>query len=141
MARGIDHVVHAVHDLDAAAAVYDSLGFVVGGRNRHPWGTHNRIVQLAASYIELLTVAEPDVIPAHGARDFPVGAFNCDFLAHRQGLSMLALSGEGAADAESFRAAGIGDFSVFDFERETRRADGSPARLAFSLAFARDPKS
>ncbi len=34
MARGIDHVVHAVHDLDAAAALYRALGFQVGARNR-----------------------------------------------------------------------------------------------------------
>ena len=39
---------------------------------------------------------------------------------------MLVLEGKGAAaDAEAFRAAGIGDFDVFDFEREGKR----PGRL------------
>ena len=42
------------------------------------------------------------------------------------------------ADAEAFRAAGIGDFDVFDFEREGKRPDGSTVKVAFSLAFAQD---
>ena len=58
MPRGLDHIVHAVHDLDAAAAVYERLGFTVGARNRHPWGTHNRIVQLPGFFIEILAVGE-----------------------------------------------------------------------------------
>jgi catechol 2,3-dioxygenase-like lactoylglutathione lyase family enzyme len=57
MARGLDHIVHAVRDLDAAAALYRRLGFTVGARNQHPWGTHNYIVQLPGTFIELLTVA------------------------------------------------------------------------------------
>jgi len=36
MARGLDHIVHAVRDLDAAADLYRRLGFTVGARNRHP---------------------------------------------------------------------------------------------------------
>src|SRR3954463_8993471 len=111
MARGLDHIVHAVRDLDAAAARYAQLGFMVGARNRHPWGTHNRIVQLAGTYLELLTVAEPELIPAHQPGSFSFGAFNRDFLTGRQGLSMLAITGAGAADADRFRDAGIGDFS------------------------------
>ena len=38
----------------------------------------------------------------------------------------------------AFRAAGIGDFDVFDFEREGKRPDGSTVKVAFSLAFAQD---
>jgi catechol 2,3-dioxygenase-like lactoylglutathione lyase family enzyme len=57
MARGLDHIAHAVRDLDAAATLYGRLGFNVGARNRHPWGTHNRIVQLPGFFIELVTVA------------------------------------------------------------------------------------
>ena len=34
MARGLDHIVHAVHDLDAAGEAYARLGFTVGARNR-----------------------------------------------------------------------------------------------------------
>ena len=142
MARGVDHVVHAVHDLDAAAALYRALGFQVGARNRHPpsWGTQNRIVQLPGCFVELLTVAEPAGIAEHGLRFFSFGAFNRDVLARGPGLSMLALEGRKArADARAFREAGIGDFDVFDFEREGQRPDGTAIKVAFSLAFARDP--
>ena len=55
---------------------------------------------------------------------------------------MLALeSRDAAADNAAFRAAGIGDFETFRFEREGRSADGAPIRLAFSLVFATDPLS
>src|SRR5712675_2773497 len=80
MARGLDHIVHAVRDLDAAAATYGRLGFTIGARNKHPWGTHNRIVQLPGFFIELLTLAEPDKIGDDG---FSVlfAAYNRDFIA------------------------------------------------------------
>jgi glyoxalase-like protein len=131
-----------VHDLDAAAARYAQLGFTVGARNRHPWGTHNRIVQCPGVFIELLTVGEPELIPPPGPRMFSFGAFTRDALARGEGLSMLALEGKGAAaDAQAFRAAGIGDFEVFDFAREAKRPDGTTVNLAFSLVFAADSKA
>lgn len=139
--RGLDHIVHAVHDLDAAGARYAQLGFTVGARNRHPWGTHNRIVQCPGVFIELLTVGEPALIPPHGPRSFSFGAFNRDFLADKEGLSMLVLEGKGVADAAAFRAAAIGDFELFDFAREAKRPDGAAVKVAFSLAYAADPKA
>ena len=141
MARGLDHIVHVVRDLDAAAALYRALGFQVGARNRHSrsWGTQNHIVQLPGTFIELLTVADATHIAPHAPDFFSFGAFNRDFLARGEGLSMLVLEGRGAPDAEAFRAAGIGDFQVYDFEREGKRPDGTPLKVAFSLAFARDP--
>lgn len=142
MPQGFDHIVHAVRDLDAAAEVYVRAGFMVGGRNRHPWGTHNRIMQLKNCYIEILEVAEPEKIVPHGPRFFSFGAFNRGFLARRQGLSMLLLnSRDAAADARSFEASGIGGFDVFDFAREGKRPDGSTVKLAFSLAFTAEANS
>jgi hypothetical protein len=142
MPHGLDHIVHAVRDLDAAAEFYRRAGFTVGARNRHDWGTHNRIVQLKNCFIEILTVAEPDKIVPHGARSFSFGTFHRDFLAEREGFSMLILnSGNASEDARSFEATGIGGFKVFDFSREGTRPDGTPVKLAFSLAFAQDPAS
>ena len=136
MPRALDHIVHAVRDLDAAAVFYESLGFTVGARNRHPWGTHNRIIQFDGSDIELLTVAEPEKIMPHAPRSFSFGAFHRDFLAHEQGLAMLLLNSRDAkADHAAWRAAGIGDFEVFNFEREGKRPDGASVKLAFSLVF------
>ena len=142
MPHGLDHIVHAVRDLDAAAQFYARAGFTVGARNRHAWGTHNRIVQLKNCYIEILEVAEPEKIVPHGERWFSFGAFNRDFLAEREGFSMLILNSSNAIeDARSFDAAGIGGFRVFDFAREGAKPDGTPVKLAFSLAFAVDAAS
>lgn len=143
MARGLDHIVHVVKDLEAAGELYDMLGFTVGTRNRHPWGTHNRIVQFPGFFLEVLEIAEPDAIPPHGEDVFSFGAFNRDFLAEAgQGLSMLVLEGKDPeADKTAFDAAGYGGFQIFDFARTGRRPDGSDVEVAFSLAFARDPSS
>jgi len=140
MPRGLDHLVHVVRDLDVAGEFYARLGFTVGARNRHPWGTHNRIVQFPGFFIELLTIGEGEkiVAPAPGTVSF--GAFTRDFLARGEGLAMLVLEGKGVeADVDAFRRAGIGDFAPFRFEREGRTPDGRAVRLGFSLAFARDP--
>src|ERR1700710_3028260 len=114
MPHGLDHIVHAVRDLDAPAEFYARAGFTVGARNRHSWGTHNRIVQLKNCYIELLEVAEPEKIVPHAARSFSFGAYHRDFLAAQEGLAMLILNSSNAIDdAGSFAASGIGSFKVF----------------------------
>ena len=141
MPRGLDHIVHAVRDLDAAAGLYRRLGFTVGARNRHSWGTHNQLVQLPGCFVELLTVAEPEKLGSDGISTL-FGRFNQSFLAHREGLSMLLMeSGDAAADAVAFQSAGIGASEAMKFEREGRRPDGSPVKVAFSLSFARDDKA
>src|SRR5258707_216876 len=139
MPGGLHHVVHVVRDLDAAGELYRRLGFQVGGRNRHPWGTENRVIQLGGSYIELLTVAVPEKVPAHGPRDVSFGALTRDFLNHGEGLAMIALESRDAkADAAAYKAAGLGDFDVFNFEREGMGPSGASVKVAFSLAFAQD---
>ena len=136
-ARGLDHLVIGVADLDAAGSIYADLGFRVGARNRHPWGTENRIVQFPGAFLELITVGDATLIPPHAPRRFSFGAFVRDALARGEGMSMLVLeSHDSAGDAGGFRAAGIGDFEPFFFERQARRPDGSEVRVAFSLAFA-----
>ncbi len=138
MPRGLDHIVHAVRDLDAAAALYRRLGFTVGARNRHPWGTHNHIVQLPGFFIELLTLAEPDKLGADG---FSVlfGVYTRDFLQRGEGLALLILESQDAdADAAAFSAYGIAGSEVMRFEREGARPDGAAVKVGFSLAFADD---
>jgi hypothetical protein len=142
MPRGLDHIVHAVRDLDAAAEFYRRAGFTVGARNRHAWGTHNYIVQFSGVFIELIAIGEPELIRIGAPGTFSFGAFLRDFLAREEGLAMLVLEGKGAADdAAAFRKARIGDFKPFNFEREARRPDGSPTKVAFSLVFAADEKA
>ena len=137
-ARGLDHVVHAVRDLEAAAGLYRRLGFTVGACNRHPWGTHNRIVQLPGFFVELLTVAEPELLGDDGLSTC-FGRFNQSFLTGRQGLSLLILESGGVAqDLCALQSAGIATSELVRFERSAERPDGSTAEVAFSLVFARD---
>src|SRR5205085_10459281 len=134
---------HALRDLDESADLYRGLGFTVGARNRHPraWGTENHIVQLPGVFIELLAVTGTSGMAPHAARHFSFGAFNRDFLAHGEGLSMLVLEGRGAPDAADFRGKGLGDFELYEFEREGKRPNGTSVKLAFALAFASDPRA
>ena len=139
MPRAIDHLVFAARDLDAQAALFGRLGFQVGPRNRHPWGTRNHIVQFGTTFLELISTG-PDfqapVDPDPHLLSFPV--FIHDYLVRREGFAMLALASEDArADQAAFKAAGIGDFDSFHFERQARSPDGVQTTVAFTLAFAR----
>lgn len=140
MPRALDHLVLGTRDLDASAALFSALGFTVGSRNIHPWGTQNRIIQFAdQTFLELITVGDAALIPEPKPGHFSFGAHVRDALAKRPGMSMLALQGHDArTDAAAFKAAGLGDFAPFDFERKGKRPDGTDVHVAFSLAFARD---
>src|SRR4029450_8319361 len=105
MTRGLDHIVHAVRDLDAAADLYRGAGFIVGARNRHSWGTHNHIVQLPGFFMELLTVAEPERLTGEGFAAL-FGDFNHRFLERHEGLSFMLLESQDVpANAAQLRAA------------------------------------
>ncbi|NWG26376.1 MAG: VOC family protein [Pseudorhodoplanes sp.] len=134
---GLDHIAHAVRDLDAGAELYRRLGFTVGARNRHPWGTHNRIVQLPGFFVELLTMAEPERLGGD-AMSLLFGNFHRIFLQTHEGLSFLVLeSADANADVARLEASGIAQSGAVHFRREGRRPDGTPVTVAFSLAFAK----
>lgn len=139
--RGIDHLVLAVRDLDAVATAYQALGFTVAARGIHPWGTWNRLVQFEdRTFLELLTVGEPDKIEPPSPGVYSFGAFNRDRLAEGEGMSMLSLTSQDAvADIDRFRTAGLATFEPFRFERVARAPDGSERKVAFRLAFTADP--
>ncbi|HAO40743.1 MULTISPECIES: VOC family protein [unclassified Afipia] len=141
MPRGLDHIVHAVRDLDAAADFYRRAGFTVGARNRHPWGTHNHVVQFPGFFIEVLTVAEPEKLGDDGL-SLHFGAPNREAIARDDGFSMLVLeSTDSEADVADFARHGIGASKSLPFSREAKRPDGSSTTVGFSLAFARDALS
>jgi hypothetical protein len=143
MARGLDHVIHAVRDLDVAGAFYERLGFRVGARNRHPWGTHNRIVQFPNFFLEILTVGEPEKLPPAGDNSIPFASINRHFLDRvGEGLTGMVLEGLDPSDElESFEKAGFGGAPLFHFDRKGKRADGSETEVGFDIAFARYPSS
>ena len=140
MTRGIDHLVLCVHDLERARKTYEALGFTMTPIAHHDWGTANSLAQFDGCFLEVLTVAEPGKIPTPASGEFGFGAFNRDFLARREGFSMLVFEGHDArADRDEFAAKGLSDYAPFDFSRRARLPDGNEATVAFSLAFVTHP--
>ena len=134
--RGIDHIVICTRDLEAARARYAALGFTLTPRAEHPFGTANALVQLQGNFIELLTVADEGRFPPEIPGEFSFPAFNRDYLARREGLSMLVFQGSDArADQAEFAAKGLDTYPPFDFSRQATLPGGERVTVAFSLAF------
>lgn len=140
MARGIDHLVVAVHGLDRARKVYGAMGFTLTPVAQHPFGTANSLVQLEGSFLELLSVVDVNAIPVPAPGAFSFARFNHRFLERHEGMSMLVLeSADAEADTRAFAQAGLQAYVPFEFGREATLPDGSRGRVGFKLAFATDP--
>ena len=135
--RPIDHLVLAVPDLAAAMALYARIGFTVGARNRHPWGTENAVIQLGGSFLELIALGPGFVPPSIDAAAAPFALPVADAVSRGGGLCFLVLgSADADADATAFRAAGLGQGRRLDFGRTAVAPDGTRREVSFSLAFA-----
>lgn len=139
--RPIDHLVVAVHDLEAARDAFARLGFTLTPVARHPFGTANSLVQLHGSYIELVAIADPALIPEPAEGRFSFAAFNRDFLEHREGFSMLALrSADAAADLADFEANDLPTYAPLSFHRLARTPKGDDLEIGFSVTFTSDAR-
>ncbi|MBX5493280.1 MAG: VOC family protein [Chloroflexi bacterium] len=122
MLTGIDHLVIAVPDLDAAVASYRALGFTVIPGGRHTVGTHNALVPFAdGAYLELIAFYEPN--PAHRWW-WPLqrGGGLVDFCAATDGL---------ASDVAAWRAAGVALADPAPMTR--RRPDGYEVQWVLAI--------
>lgn len=142
--RAIDHIGIASRDLSALAAQYQALGFTLTPLAHHQdhMGTSNRLVQFGsgsgtgANFIELLTVDRPETMLPHAPGFMGFGQFNHDFLARREGLSLVIFrTSDTAADLASWAARGLGVYDQFNFERIATLPDGSQATVRFELGF------
>jgi Glyoxalase-like domain len=134
IARTIDHVVHAVEDLDAAAGAYRQLGFVVTPRADHPFGTSNRLVVLGGSYLELVAVTAPERIPITGF----AARVASHLLTRGPGISHVVLS---SGDPQADRAL-LGELStgeVFSFSRPAPQPEGPAITAAFDCVLIHAP--
>jgi len=122
------------------AELYRRAGFTVGARNKHPWGTHNHVVQFPGFFIEVLTVAEPDKLVGEGLPQI-FGVANREAIARGDGFSMLILeSRDIEADVADFARAGIGASPALPYTRQRSAGrHGDHGRLP--LAFSRDSLS
>lgn len=134
MIRGIDHLVIACPDPDAAAGALGSqLGLAVTGGGRHAGrGTWNRIAWLAdGSYIELIGVDDADL-----ARANPVGAAAVRALDERGGgLAAYALL-EDDLDTAAAALGALGSFGPVEHGTRTRD-DGE--LVEWWTSFPREP--
>jgi hypothetical protein len=138
--KGIDHLVLCGRDHQAMRESYAALGFTLTPEARHPFGTGNSLIQLEGCFLELLSVFEPEKIPEQAEGQFSFAAFNRDFLAQGEGMSMLVLDSiDARADVAAFRAAGLKTYEPIDFSRKARLPGGKEATVSFSLAFATHP--
>lgn len=139
--RGVDHLVIAVSDLDAAMGRYGSMGFTTTPRALHPWGTGNSLVQLERNFLEILSVEKPEQIEPAGEGAFSFGDFNRRFLQHQRGMSMLVFSSDdSAADLAHWKSRGLTIYEPFHFSRTAILPDGTQVKVAFSLAFVTHPE-
>jgi catechol 2,3-dioxygenase-like lactoylglutathione lyase family enzyme len=154
MIRGIDHLVIACPDPDAAAALLESeLGLAVTGGGRHPGaGSWNRIAWLAdGSYLELIGVDDPGL-----ASKSPVNAAAMRALETGGGLATYALLVDGIdLTAQSLQGAGATfgspspidrsapPASRFSFSTPTSAPNGArkPWPSALDSAIRSDPRS
>ena len=121
----LDHVVHAVRDLDTADAVFRHLGFVTTPRNLHSFGTGNHLVVFDETFLELIGVVDDGKLQAPAAGSFSMGLHVAEFLADREGIAMICLkSPDCDADAAALRAAGITVHGPDEFFRTGEMPDG-----------------
>ncbi|MCB1885109.1 MAG: VOC family protein [Geminicoccaceae bacterium] len=123
---GLDHVIVAVADLDAAGAAFGRLGFNASPLGRHEgWGTANHCLMFEDDYVELLGVRDP-------------GLFTNGLVERleREGEGLLGLvlgSGDAGRTAAAWGAAGIEGVEVRDLARTLDAPDGA-LRLRFRNA-------
>ncbi len=123
---GLDHLVVAVRDLDAAAEAWCALGFTLSPRGLHSAhvGSANYTMMFGEDYIELLAVLVPQ----------PHNQALRDFLARREGLERAAFTTtDAAAGADALRARGIDSVGPLHFGRPVPMPDGSSAEARFSV--------
>jgi catechol 2,3-dioxygenase-like lactoylglutathione lyase family enzyme len=123
---GVDHVVVAVRDLDAAAAAWTRLGFTVSPRGLHsaPMGTANYTIMFAEDYLELIGVV------AETEQNLPTRSF----LVEREGIERTAFTArDAAAGAAELKARGLAAIGPVSFGRPVDLPGGGTTEAKFSV--------
>jgi len=125
MLLGLDHLVIAVTDPDAAAADLEaSVGLACTGGGRHPaWGTFNRLAWLGDTYIELIGVFDRSLAPNGTVSLAVLDALDTS---HTGLVSYAVASDDLDADVARLREGGspLGDVEL----RSRTRPDGEVVR-------------
>lgn len=122
---GLDHVVVAVRDLDAAARTWAALGFTISQRGLHSahLGSGNYTIMFGPDYVELLGIVSPTEHNA-GTRAF---------LDKREGLERSAFTAVDATrGVAELIAKGIAATGPLDFSRPVDLPNGGKSEARFS---------
>ncbi len=123
---GADHVVVTVRDLDASAALWKRLGFIVSPRGTHSplLGTGNYTILFQEDYLELLGVlAETDQ-----------NAPTRNFLKTGEGIERTAFTTDSAADgAALLRSRGLEPLGPVHFGRPVDLPNGKVGEAKFNV--------
>lgn len=124
---GVDHVVVAVRDLDAAAKAWAAIGFTMSPRGTHSahLGTGNYTTAFDEDYLELLGVVTPT------ERNEPTRAA----LEQRgEGLERTAFTtDDAAAGVEELRSRGLVPLGPIDFGRPVDLPNGGTGEAKFRV--------
>lgn len=113
---GLDHLVAAVSDLDAARDAYTRLGFTVAARSRYP--------ELRAFGHDILFSGGPALELFAIDEQRPVNAHYAAFLRQRQGLAAVGLrTADAAASSRSLTEAGFTAAAAAELHHFDRSAE------------------
>ena len=127
---GLDHVIIAVHDLDAEHARAAKLGFTTTEITPHVgWGTANTCIMFPGlddqgDYVEILGIRDPN-IGTNGLAE------HLETLG--EGMLSLALKGTADKAAEAFTAHNVEHFGIEALHRDVQVTPGAPKRASFRL--------
>jgi hypothetical protein len=123
---GLDHLVVAVRNLDAAAAAWKRLGFTVSPRGTHSahLGSGNHTIVFGDDYIELLGILN----------ETEHNQFTVAFLKDREGVERAAFTtDDAAAGVVELKARGLEGAGPLSFSRPVDMPDGSRSEAKFKI--------
>ncbi len=136
---GLEHPLVVTDNIDALAERYRRLGFAPTKRGFHPWGTANHLILFPNQFIELLGIADEDLLDEPSETGFRFGRFIARALDRNDGVAMVALHSDGiTADATALAERGLEPDGLVNFRRAVTLPDGTEHEVAFSLAMLID---
>jgi hypothetical protein len=136
---GLEHPLVVADDIDDLAERYRKLGFAPTRRGFHPWGTATQLVLFPNNFIELMGIADPDLLDEPSETGFRFGRFIARQLDHSEGVAMVALhSDDIETDIAAIAARGLEPDGLVNFRRAVTLPDGTPDEAVVSLAMLMD---
>lgn len=136
---GLDHPLVVTDNIDTLTERYRRLGFAPTKRGVHPWGTTNHLILFPDNFIELLGIADADLLDEPSDTGFRFGRFIARALDRSEGIAMLALHSDNiATDTKALADRALEPDGTVNFRRAVTLPDGTEDEAAFSLAMLID---